>query len=61
MLYVKGWPIRMLSDAEADILADVRTEVSGMLRLRSRCIDRASIHARYAELIAIKSSKARAA
>lgn len=61
MLYVKGWPTRMLSDAEADILAEVRTEVSGMLGLRSRCLDRASIHARYAELIAIRSSKGRAA
>jgi 3'-phosphoadenosine 5'-phosphosulfate sulfotransferase (PAPS reductase)/FAD synthetase len=61
MLYVKGWPTRMLSDAEADTLAEVRTEVSGMLGLRSRCLDRASIHARYAELIAIRSSKGRAA
>lgn len=51
MLYVKGWPTRMLSDTEAEILAGVRAEVSTMLGLRSRCLDRASIHARYAELL----------
>lgn len=57
MLYVKGWPIRMLSDAEADILAGVRTEVSTMLGLRSRFLDRASIHARYAELLDLRADR----
>lgn len=51
MLYVKGWPTRMLTDNEADILADVRKEVSAMFDFKSSCLDRASIHARYAELI----------
>lgn len=59
MLYVKGWPTRMLSDGEADILADVRSEVSTMLGLRSSCLDRASIHARYTELIAMQTEKGR--
>lgn len=57
MLYVKGWPTRMLSDAEADILAGVRTEVSNMLGLRSHCLDRASIHARYAELLDLRAGR----
>lgn len=60
MLYVKGWPTRMLSDAEADLLAEVRTRVSSLLGLQARYLDRASIHARYAELIAINAGKGRA-
>ncbi len=54
MLYVKGWPLRMLTDDEADILARVRNEVSDLLGLRSEFLDRASIHARYADLMAAK-------
>lgn len=54
MLYVKGWPLRMLTDDEADILAGVRREVSGLLGFQSGCLDRASIHARYDELLKAK-------
>lgn len=60
MLYVKGWPTRMLSDGEADLLAEVRTDVSDLLGLQARYLDRASIHARYAELIALNAAKGRA-
>ncbi|MCQ4633954.1 phosphoadenosine phosphosulfate reductase family protein [Shinella sp. CPCC 100929] len=61
MLYVKGWPVRMLSDREADLLAEVRSEVSAMLGFRARYRDRASIHARYAELLDLHASRGRAA
>lgn len=61
MLYVKGWPHRMLTDNEADILADVRREVSELLGLTSGCLNRDSIHARYAELLAAKPANAEAA
>lgn len=57
MLYVKGWPTRMLSDREADLLVEARTEVSTLLGLRGRYLDRNSIHARYAELIALNASR----
>ncbi|WP_421925524.1 phosphoadenosine phosphosulfate reductase family protein [Neoaquamicrobium sediminum] len=57
MLYVKGWPHRMLTDTEADILAGVRNEVSALLGFRSACLDRSSIHARYAELLAAKANR----
>lgn len=57
MLYVKGWPTRMLTDAEADILAGVRREVSAIMGFQSSCLTRESIHARYAELIAAKMEK----
>lgn len=61
MLYVKGWPIRMLSDGEADLLAEVRSEVSTMLGLRARYLDRTSIHTRYAELLDMCATRGRAA
>jgi 3'-phosphoadenosine 5'-phosphosulfate sulfotransferase (PAPS reductase)/FAD synthetase len=54
MLYVKGWPTRMLTDAEATTLAKVRKGVSELIGLRSRYLDVASIHGRYAELMAQK-------
>lgn len=52
MLYVKGWPTRMLTDAEAAILADVRAKVSALIGLDSQYLDPSSIHDRYAELMA---------
>ncbi|TJV51114.1 MAG: hypothetical protein E5Y01_16125 [Mesorhizobium sp.] len=61
MLYVKGWPLRMLTDDEADILAGVRREVSDLLGLRPAFLDRSSIHARYAELLAAKPAEKEAA
>jgi 3'-phosphoadenosine 5'-phosphosulfate sulfotransferase (PAPS reductase)/FAD synthetase len=54
MLYVKGWPTRMLTDAEAETLATVRKGVSELIGLRSLYLDVASIHGRYTELMAEK-------
>ncbi|MBW9113137.1 phosphoadenosine phosphosulfate reductase family protein [Rhizobium cauense] len=51
MLYVKGWPTRMLTDAEADILASVRSEIGALFGIECACLDRESIHERYAELM----------
>lgn len=51
MLYEKGWPTRMLTDDEADILADVRRSVSILLGFNLRHVTRDAIHGRYAELI----------
>jgi hypothetical protein len=61
MLYVKGWPTRMLSNDEADLLAEVRSEVSATLGFRALYRGRASIHARYAELLDLYASRGRAA
>ncbi|TPN34774.1 phosphoadenosine phosphosulfate reductase family protein [Mesorhizobium sp. B1-1-6] len=52
MLYVKGWPTRMLTDAEADILAETRSRITNLFGFSSACLDRASIHHRYSELLA---------
>lgn len=57
MLYVKGWPTRMLTDSEADLLAEVRREISALFNFNSIGLDRAGVHARYAELLAAKSTK----
>lgn len=58
MFYVKGWPTRMLTDDEADILAGVRRDVTGLYGFEPRFLDRGSIHARYAELIEARAGKA---
>ncbi|MGB3386529.1 MAG: phosphoadenosine phosphosulfate reductase family protein, partial [Pseudaminobacter sp.] len=56
-LYVRGWPTRMLTDAEADILASVRREVSGLFGFQSRYLDRNAVHERYAQLLAERAMK----
>lgn len=58
MLYVKGWPTRMLTDGEADILAEVRRTVSELMGFQSKYLDRTSIHGRYAELMAVNARRA---
>ncbi|NLS02303.1 phosphoadenosine phosphosulfate reductase family protein [Rhizobium sp. P32RR-XVIII] len=57
MLYVKGWPVRMLYDYEADLLASIRCEVSALFGFNASCLDRDSIHARYAQLMADREHK----
>lgn len=58
MKYVKGWPLRMLTDDEADILARVRREISDMLGINALCLTRHDIHDRYAALMAEHERKA---
>ncbi|UXS49289.1 phosphoadenosine phosphosulfate reductase family protein [Agrobacterium tumefaciens] len=60
MLYVKGWPTRMLTDDEAGLLASVRYKVSSLYGFKSDCLDASSIHERYAYLLAEKVRKAAA-
>lgn len=57
MLYVKGWPTRMLTDEEAGILADVRAQVSTLLGIEAQYLEVPSIHHRYAELIAANEAR----
>lgn len=51
MLYVKGWPTRMLTDEEAGILAGVRLDLAQLFGWHIRYTDSLSIHHRYAELM----------
>ncbi len=61
MLYVKGWPTRMLTDAEAFLLAGVRKIVSTAIGFAADHLTVPAIHARYAELIAVHVAKGGAA
>ncbi|WP_368649698.1 phosphoadenosine phosphosulfate reductase domain-containing protein [Brucella intermedia] len=57
MLYVSGWPTRMLSDGEAELLASVRTKISQLYHLDSQYLTVDDIHSRYAELMAERARK----
>lgn len=58
MRYVAGWPTRMLTNGEADILATVRKGIGQLIGISPRYLDRKSIHGRYAQLIAEKAARA---
>jgi 3'-phosphoadenosine 5'-phosphosulfate sulfotransferase (PAPS reductase)/FAD synthetase len=51
MLYVKGWPTRMLSDEEAGLLAKTRQQISQFYNLECDFLTVEGIHHRYAELM----------
>lgn len=57
MQFVKGWPTRMLTDTEADILASVRNQLSKLFGFDAAYLDRNAIHERYASLIAARTAK----
>jgi 3'-phosphoadenosine 5'-phosphosulfate sulfotransferase (PAPS reductase)/FAD synthetase len=58
MLYVSGWPIRMLTNDEAEILCEVRNQVTELYGFQSRCLTVNDIHQRYAELLEEKERRA---
>ena len=58
LMYEKGWPHRVPTQAEAEILADVRTQVSQLQGLASNYLDASSIRIRYQELITARDSLA---
>jgi 3'-phosphoadenosine 5'-phosphosulfate sulfotransferase (PAPS reductase)/FAD synthetase len=61
MRYVSGWPTRMLTDAEAQILAGARQQIGCLLEIEPLYLDVSSIHGRYAELMAQREAKLRTA
>jgi 3'-phosphoadenosine 5'-phosphosulfate sulfotransferase (PAPS reductase)/FAD synthetase len=60
LLYVKGWPTVMPTEAEAELIAEVRRAVAAAVGIEVRCTTAAAVMARYAELMAMKASKAAA-
>ena len=52
LLYTEGWPTVMPTQAEAELLAEVRRAIGALLGLDVKYIDADSIIARYAELMA---------
>lgn len=61
MLYVKGWPTRMLTDDEAQILASVRRGVSALIGIEAGYLTVPEIHRRYAELMEANEARRKAA
>ena len=57
MQFVKGWPTRMLTDTEADILASVRNQINELFGFQGLHLDRDAIHERYAFLIDERAAK----
>jgi hypothetical protein len=57
MLYVKGWPTRMLTDDEAETLATVRNTVTELYGFNAHHLTVDSIHERYASLLEEKARK----
>jgi 3'-phosphoadenosine 5'-phosphosulfate sulfotransferase (PAPS reductase)/FAD synthetase len=57
LLYTEGWPTVMPTQAEAELLAEVRRAIAALLGLDVKYTDAASIIARYAELMALNEAK----
>jgi 3'-phosphoadenosine 5'-phosphosulfate sulfotransferase (PAPS reductase)/FAD synthetase len=57
MRYVAGWPTRMLTDAEAHLLAGTRQRVGDLIGIKPRFLTAVEIHERYAELMAKRELK----
>lgn len=57
LLYAEGWPTVIPTQAEAELLSEVRREIAELLGLDVKCIDTVSILARYAELTAANVAK----
>ncbi len=58
LLYVAGWPTRLPSRQEAELLAGVRKRVAELVGIQARYQDAQSIVERYEELIATREAKA---
>lgn len=57
LLYTKGWPTKMVSPAEAHLIAGVRNEVADILSLKIGCTTADEVAFRYSELIKAKAVK----
>ena len=57
LLYTKGWPTVMPTEAEAELLCSVRREVADLLGIEIRYTEPAKIIARYAELMEQNAAK----
>lgn len=58
LLFTKGWPHRLPTPAEAEVLAHVRKEVSALYGFTSLYTDAASLRARYEQLMIEKPQDA---
>jgi 3'-phosphoadenosine 5'-phosphosulfate sulfotransferase (PAPS reductase)/FAD synthetase len=61
LLYTKGWPTVMPTEAEAELLCTVRREVADLMGFEIQYTEPGKLVARYADLMAQKASKEAAA
>lgn len=61
LLFTKGWPTSMPTPAEAQLLADIRIKIAGLVGLEVQCITADSVMQRYAQLLGEKALKDAAA
>lgn len=57
LLFEKGWPTRMITDDEAELLAGVRRDIGALYGFDVRYVTAAHVKARYSELIAARAMK----
>jgi len=57
LLYVKGWPTALPTKAEAELIADVRSEMNDLMGLDMHYLAAESVLARYSELMAASKVK----
>lgn len=57
LLYTKGWPTKMVTAAEARLIASVRNEVADILNLKIGCTTADEVAFRFSELIKAKAAK----
>lgn len=57
LLYTKGWPTSMPTWSEAELIAQIRREVSRLLSFESQFLTAETVRDRYAELLALKAEK----
>lgn len=55
--YQQGWPTRMPTRDEANVLADVRRSVCTAVGIEGRCLEAQEVLARYEELLDVRLSK----
>jgi len=57
LLYVSGWPTRMPTQDEADLLAGVRSQINDLFSFDAKYLDAQGVTERYAELISLKNAR----
>jgi hypothetical protein len=57
LLYTSGWPTRMPTREEAELIAEVRQTVSAAVGIQTGVLDAQSVMDRYAELLVAKAAK----
>jgi len=57
LLFTKGWPTVMPTEAEAELLCAVRREIAALYGIKVTCTEPAALIARYAQLMAQNAAK----